>query len=75
MKAQNYNPIKRTNFPKAEFFDVFGMAAFAFITIISIWGIKTQKSFPKWSLTILLIIGILGFIIDAYIVYMTYLRK
>lgn len=60
------------DFMRPEFFDIFGIGVFLFITCISIFGLKTNKKIPKWALIILLIIGILGLIIDGTIVIMTY---
>jgi len=58
---------------KPEFFDIFRIGVFLFIMYISIFGLKTNKKIPKWALTILLIIGILGLIVDGTIVVMTYI--
>jgi len=55
-----------------EFFDIFGIGIFIFIIVLSIWGLKTRKQFPRWILIILLIIGIIGFLIDSIIVYTAY---
>jgi len=60
------------SFIKPEFFDLFGIVVFLFIFCISMWGLKTNKKIPKWVLTVLLIIGILGLIVDGTIVFITY---
>ena len=57
---------------RPEFFDIFGVFVFIFLIVLSLWGLKTRKPFPKWSTVILLTIGILGFIVDSIIVYITY---
>ena len=57
-----------------EFFDIFGLATFSFITAVSIWSLKTGKPFPKWAVILFLIIGIAGLIVDGGIVYTTYLK-
>lgn len=59
-------------FIQPEFFDIFGIFVFAFIAILSIWAIKTKNPIPKRALVILLIIGIVGFLIDSFIVYTAY---
>ncbi len=61
------------SFIKPEFFDLFGIVVFLFIMSISIWGLKTNKKIPKWALTVLLIIGILGLVVDGTIVFITYI--
>lgn len=60
------------NFLRPEFFDIFGLAVFSFIIILSLWGLITKKKLPEWSLITLLIIGILGIFIDGAIVFLTY---
>ncbi len=59
---------------RPEFFDIFGILVFSFITSLSVWGLWTKKKFPKWATIILLTIGVLGLIVDGTIVYMTYLK-
>lgn len=59
---------------RAEFFDIFGIAVFIFIMIISLWMIRTQRPLPNIFGFILLVIGIFGFIIDSVIVYTAYLK-
>ena len=53
----------------AEFFDIFGVLAFLFITIFAGWMFYTNKKPKKWTVLILLIIGLLGLIVDSIIVY------
>ena len=57
----------------AEFFDIFGFLGFIYITAISLWMLKNNKKVPKWATIILLIIGILGLLIDGFIIIKTYL--
>lgn len=59
---------------RAEFFDIFGIAVFIFIMIISLWVIRTQRPLPNIFAFILLVIGIFGFIIDSVMVYTAYLK-
>lgn len=59
---------------RAEFFDIFGIAVFIFIMIISLWMIRTQRPLPNIFAFILLVIGIFGFIIDSVMVYAAYLK-
>ena len=56
----------------AEFLDIFGFLGFIYIVIISIFILKNKK-IPKWAAIILLTIGILGLIVDGFIVISTYL--
>ena len=60
-------------FEQPEFYDIFGLLIFAFVTVISIWSLKTGKGLPRWALIALLIIGILGLIVDGTIVIKTFL--
>jgi len=61
------------NLIRPEFFDIFGIAVFSFITFLSIWAYKTQKPLPKWAILVLLVIGIAGLIVDGAIVLTTYI--
>jgi uncharacterized membrane protein len=62
------------SFIRPEFFDIFGLAVFSFITILSIWSLRTYKPFPRWALVGLFLIGVSGLIVDGFIVYMTYIQ-
>ncbi|MFC1756606.1 hypothetical protein ACFLZC_00385 [Patescibacteria group bacterium] len=62
------------NIIRPEFFDIFGIFVFTFFIILAIWGLKTKKPLPRWSLIILLLVGIAGIIVDGIIVYITYLQ-
>ena len=57
-----------------EFFDIFGIFVFTFITWLSVFGLKNKNKIPRWSLKILLVIGILGLIVDGIIVYVNFIR-
>ncbi len=57
---------------EAEFFDIFGFIGFIYITMVSIW-LLNNKSLPKWTKIILLAIGILGILVDGFIIVSTYL--
>ena len=59
---------------RAEFFDIFGMIAFLYIIISSIYLLITKNISTLFTI-ILLSIGIIGFIIDASIVTKKYLIK
>jgi len=62
------------NFIRPEFFDIFGLLVFSFITILSIWSLRTERVVPVWATVILLLIGISGLIVDGAIVYITYIQ-
>ena len=51
-----------------EFYDIFGLPVFLFITILSIWMLWKKEIPDKKYLIILLIIGILGLIVDGLMV-------
>ena len=59
---------------RPEFFDIFGIGVFGFITGLALWASKTSKPLPRWAIRLLLVIGILGLLVDGVIVYRTYLR-
>lgn len=58
----------------AAFYDCFGVAAFIFIIILSVFQLRTKKRLPKLVYWLLLAVGVIGFIIDACMVYFNFLR-
>ena len=67
--------MKLTFLQKPETYDILGLITFTFITILSIWSLKTKMPMPLWANITLLVIGILGLIIDGSIVYKKFLSK
>lgn len=61
-------------FIRPEFFDIFGLVVFSFITILSIWSLRTYKPIPHWALVGLLLIGVSGLVVDGFIVHITYIQ-
>ena len=59
--------------PPPQFFDIFGLASFTYITILAML-LLYKKDLPAWAPTILLMIGIGGLIIDGALVYTFYLQ-
>jgi len=59
---------------KPDFFDIFGIGVFSFITVVAAWALNTGRPLPRLLLTIILVIGIVGLIVDSTIVYFLYLR-
>ncbi len=57
----------------AEYFDIFGLATFAFLFVVGAWMMKKNRVPPEWVMYILMLIGILGFVVDGYIVINTFL--
>ncbi|MCK9345070.1 MAG: hypothetical protein M0P64_03020 [Candidatus Pacebacteria bacterium] len=62
-------------FPRAEFWDIFGVGVFAAITLLSGWAITTGEPIPTWGLAFLFFVGIFGIFVDGTIVNKTFLRK
>lgn len=60
---------------KPEFFDIFGLGTFGFITIVSLRALSTGQTLPNWVLVIFLVIGICGLAVDGSIVWRTYVKK
>jgi len=65
----------RIKLPRAEFFDVFGVAVFSTITLLSGWSLMTGMPVPQWGLLFLFSVGLLGIFVDGAIVNKTYIRK
>ena len=64
----------KLSFIKPQFFDIFGVPVFIFISLIS-WRLLIGAFVPRWIFMLMLIIGILGVIIDGFIVFRTYVKK
>jgi hypothetical protein len=60
---------------RPEFFDIFGIGVFSFITFLSLRALVTGRSIPKWALVVLLLIGIAGLAVDGAIVFNTYIKS
>lgn len=60
--------------PEPQFFDIFGIFAFLYIVVVSLWALKSKKELPLWALAIMLFIGVLGLAIDSVVVYSHYLK-
>lgn len=57
----------------AEYFDILGMIGFLILVVASIWMLTSKKRVPFWMKIMVLIIGILGLIVDSYIVIRTFI--
>jgi hypothetical protein len=58
---------------RAEFFDIFGIMVFSFLFVLGGWMLLTDVETPDWAAWIVLIIGILGLVIDSWIVIKTFI--
>lgn len=62
-------------FPRAEFWDIFGVGVFTMITLLSGWAITTGQPIPGWGLGFLFFVGIFGIFVDGTIVNRTFIQK
>ena len=65
----------RIKFPRAEFFDIFGVGVFSVITLLSGWALTTGNSIPQWGLLFLFFVGLFGIFVDGAIVNKTYVNN
>ena len=65
----------RIKFPRAEFFDIFGVGVFSAITLLSGWALTTGNSIPQWGLLFLFFVGLFGIFVDGAIVNKTYVNN
>jgi hypothetical protein len=65
----------RIKFPRAEFFDIFGVGVFTAITLLSGWALTTGNSIPPWGLLFLFFVGLFGLFVDGAIVNNTYIKN
>ncbi|GEM_PF-1353841 len=59
---------------KPEFFDVFGLLVFAFLLIVGYLMTTKKKKMPDWVGFVIFVIGILGLIVDGFIVFRTFFQ-
>lgn len=59
---------------RPQHFDILGSLAFAYITIFAINTLRGVVM-PKWSVAVLVIVGIIGFIVDITIVFIYFIKK
>jgi len=63
----------------AEFFDIFGIFTFIIILVIGVLIKFKRRKIPNnwfdWIAILLIVIGILGLIVDTYIVIRTFILK
>lgn len=71
---ERYNTLM-IKFPRAEFWDIFGVGVFAAITFLSGWAITTGEPIPTWGLIFLFFIGLFGIFVDGTIVNRTFIHK
>lgn len=57
----------------AEYFDIFGFIGFLILVIAGIWMLTSKKRVPFWMKLVILVIGIIGLIVDGYIVIKTFI--
>ena len=50
------------------FYDQFGIGIFLYLTVVSIWMLRTKKKMRKWMIWTLLGIGLAGLIVDGTLV-------
>ncbi len=62
-------------FPRAEAFDILGLATFGIMAFLGARAVFFDHSLPSWTPWFFLIIGVLGLVIDGSVVYRTFLRK
>lgn len=63
------------NFLHPEFFDIFGLGVFSFLSVAAVWALRTHRPLPDWVLWVVLGVGIAGLIVDGTIVWKTYLKR
>lgn len=59
---------------RQEFFDIFGLVIFIFLLIVGSWMLLSKKKLPQWVGFVILLVGILGLIVDGFIIFQTYLK-
>ena len=59
---------------RPEFFDVFGVVAFAYVVCVSLFALR-KKRLPKAVFVALLLVGLIGLFVDGAIVYVSFLAR
>lgn len=56
-----------------EFFDIFGFLSFLYLFIVGVWMFRQKRKVPNWIRFPILVIGLLGSVVDGYIVVQTFI--
>ena len=79
-RAYVYKPeIRKTRMSVPElvgqpaFYDIFGFLGFVVIVHIALYWLRRSQPPPKWVAIVLLVIGVIGGVVDAIIVYKQFL--
>lgn len=59
---------------KPEFFDLFGLLVFSFLLIVGYLMMGKKKKMPDWVGFVIFIVGVLGLIVDGFIVFKTFFQ-
>jgi uncharacterized BrkB/YihY/UPF0761 family membrane protein len=60
---------------KPQYFDILGIIAFPYITVFALYFLTHGGQVPIWSVVVLAVIGIVGFLVDSMIVLYYFLLK
>lgn len=61
---------------KPQHFDILGSLAFAYISIFAInMVVNKGEVMPEWSIYLLALIGVVGFLVDITIVFVYFIKK
>lgn len=61
---------------KPQHFDILGSLAFAYISIFAInMVVNKGEAIPEWSIYLLALIGVVGFLVDITIVFVYFIKK
>lgn len=60
---------------KPQHFDILGSLAFAYITVFALYALVHSGYVPMWSIVLLAIIGVGGFVVDLSIVFLYFVQK
>ena len=56
-----------------QFFDIFGFIGFIYVIVVSLLALR-EKFAPKWMFVVLLFVGLIGLLVDGFVVYTSYLK-
>jgi len=62
-----------SNNNRPEFFDIFGLVVFIYLFIVGVWMFKQKREIPNWIKFPIITIGVMGFVVDGYIVLKTFI--
>lgn len=74
-RANEFQNVKLESTMKPQHFDILDSLAFAYVTAFALYALTHGGDASMWSIILLAIIGVGGFVVDVAIVFIYFIRK